>query len=145
MDYITYFTPYRALIGGSLIGLSAVLFLYFNGRIAGVSGFVHGLCPPERTFPLWRIAFLFGLAIGGLFYFVIPLIQFKLRTHYPIFLLLLGGFLVGFGTRMGQGCTSGHGVCGLARFSLRSIIATILFVFSAMFMVYLLRHVGGIY
>ncbi|MGT3155912.1 YeeE/YedE family protein [Legionella pneumophila] len=145
MDYITLFTPYLSAIGGLLIGLSAVLFLWLNGRIAGISGMIHGLCPPEKPFTVWRIAFLFGLAVAGLFYFVSPVVQFPLRTHYPVFLLLIGGFFVGFGTRMGQGCTSGHGVCGLARFSKRSFIATLLFILSAMITVYLIRHVGGLY
>ncbi|WP_426759893.1 YeeE/YedE family protein, partial [Pseudomonas aeruginosa] len=94
--------------------------------------------PPEKPFPVWRIAFLLGLAAAGLIYFISPVIQFPLRTHYPVFLLLIGGFLVGFGTRMGQGCTSGHGVCGLARFSKRSFIATLLFILSAMITVYLI-------
>ncbi|HAT1970502.1 TPA: YeeE/YedE family protein [Legionella pneumophila] len=145
MDYITSFTPYLSAIGGLLIGLSAVLFLWLNGRIAGISGMIYGLCPPEKPFPVWRIAFLLGLAAAGLIYFISPVIQFPLRTHYPVFLLLIGGFLVGFGTRMGQGCTSGHGVCGLARFSKRSFIATVLFILSAMITVYLIRHVGGLY
>ncbi|HAU1151895.1 TPA: YeeE/YedE family protein [Legionella pneumophila] len=145
MDYITPFTPYLSAIGGLLIGLSAVLFLWLNGRIAGISGMIHGLCPPEKPFPVRRIAFLLGLAAAGLIYFISPVIQFPLRTHYPVFLLLIGGFLVGFGTRMGQGCTSGHGVCGLARFSKRSFIATLLFILSAMITVYLIRHVGGLY
>ncbi|HAT1660225.1 TPA: YeeE/YedE family protein [Legionella pneumophila] len=145
MDYITLFTPYLSAIGGLLIGLSAVLFLWLNGRIAGISGMIHGLCPPEKPFTVWRIAFLFGLAVAGLFYFVSPVVQFPLRTHYPVFLLLIGGFFVGFGTRMGQGCTSGHGVCGLARFSKRSFIATLLFILSAVITVYLIRHIGGLY
>ncbi|AMV13461.1 Predicted transporter component [Legionella pneumophila] len=145
MDYITSFTPYLSAIGGLLIGLSAVLFLWLNGRIAGISGMIHGLFPPEKPFPAWRIAFLLGLAAAGLIYFISPVIQFPLRTHYPVFLLLISGFLVGFGTRMGQGCTSGHGVCGLARFSKRSFIATLLFSLSAMITVYLIRHVGGLY
>ncbi|HAZ7573517.1 YeeE/YedE family protein [Legionella sp. PATHC032] len=145
MDYITPFTPYLSAVGGLLIGLSAVLFLWLDGRIAGISGMIHGLCPPEKPFTVWRIAFLFGLAAAGLFYFVSPVVQFPLRTHYPVLLLLIGGFLVGFGTRMGQGCTSGHGVCGLARFSKRSFIATLLFILSAVITVYLIRHEGGLY
>ena len=145
MDYLTVFTPYRGLFGGLLIGLSAVLFLWLNGRIAGISGLIHGLCPPSRPVDAWRIAFLTGLIIAGLSYFLIPAIQFPLRTHYPVYLLLLGGFLVGWGTRMGQGCTSGHGVCGVARFSKRSIIATLTFILSAMLTVYVVRHVMGVY
>jgi uncharacterized membrane protein YedE/YeeE len=145
MDFITQFTPYRSLLGGFLIGLSSTFFLLVNGRIAGISGFVHGLLPPDHPFPLWRVSFLLGLVIGGLFYFIIPSIQFAPRTHYPSLLLILGGFCVGFGTRMGNGCTSGHGVSGLARFSLRSLVATLTFVITGMLSVYFLRHCIGIY
>lgn len=145
MAIISHFTPYSALIGGSLIGISSVLFLLINGRIAGISGLVHGLLPPARPFPLWRVTFLLGLICGGGFYFLIPNIQFIPRLHYPIWLLLLGGFCVGFGTRLGHGCTSGHGVSGIARFSLRSLVATLTFIFTGMLSTYLVRHILGIY
>lgn len=145
MDFITQFTPYRSLIGGILIALSSVFFLLVNGRIAGMSGLIHGLLPPDKPFPLWRVAFLFGLVFGGSFYFLIPSIQFTPRANYPILLLLIGGFCVGFGTRMGHGCTSGHGVSGLARFSLRSLIATLTFIFTGMLSIYLVRHIIEIY
>ncbi len=145
MDFITQFTPYRSLIGGILIALSSVFFLLVNGRIAGMSGLIHGLLPPDKPFPLWRVTFLFGLAFGGLFYFLIPSIQFTPRGHYPILLLLIGGFCVGFGTRMGHGCTSGHGVSGIARLSLRSLIATLTFIFTGMLSIYFIRHIIGIY
>lgn len=145
MDFITQFTPYRSLIGGMLIALSSVCFLLVNGRIAGISGLIHGLLPPDNPFPLWRIAFLMGLIWGGLFYFLIPSIHFTPRTHYPVLLLLIGGFFVGFGTRMGNGCTSGHGVSGIARFSLRSLIATATFIITGMISIYFIRHIVGIY
>jgi uncharacterized membrane protein YedE/YeeE len=145
MEYLTEFTPYRGLIGGILIGISAILFLALNGRIAGISGLVHGLCPPKKTDFMWRLAFLTGLIFGGLTFYLFAAIQFQLRHNFPILLLLIGGFCVGLGTRMGQGCTSGHGVCGIARLSIRSIVATLLFMFSAFVTVYIIRHVGGIY
>lgn len=145
MDYVTQFTPYRGLIGGVLIGLSAVLFLGLNGRIAGMSNLVHGLCPPKKPIPTWRITFLLGLFVGGLSFYVFPMIQFQLRTHYPFYILLIAGFLVGMGTRLGNGCTSGHGVCGIARLSRRSIVATVTFVLFGILATYLLRHIGRIY
>ncbi|MDI9817857.1 MULTISPECIES: YeeE/YedE family protein [unclassified Legionella] len=145
MEYLTEFTPYRGLAGGVLIGLSAVLFLAVNGRIAGMSGLIHGLCPPEKGQSFWRLAFLLGLIVGGIAFYLFPAIQFSLRHDFPILLLLIGGFCVGFGTRMGQGCTSGHGVCGIARLSMRSILATLVFMASAFITVYIVRHLGGIY
>lgn len=145
MEYLTEFTPYRGLIGGVLIGLSAVLFLALNGRVAGMSGLIHGLCPPEKNQSFWRMAFLLGLIAGGMMYYLLPIIQFPIRHDFPILLLLIGGFCVGFGTRMGQGCTSGHGVCGIARLSVRSILATLTFMASAFITVFIVRHLGGIY
>ena len=133
MEYMTEFTPYRSLIGGALIGLSMVLFLWLNGRIAGVSGIIHGISFKKSNFQFWRIAFLAGLIMGGVTYFYLPEIQFKPRYDYPVFLLLIGGIFVGFGTQLAKGCTSGHGVCGIARFSKRSIVATMTFmVFGAL-------------
>lgn len=110
-----------------------------------MSGLVHGLCPPEKGQSLWRMAFLLGLLIGGMTLYLVPVIQFPLRHDFPVLLLLIGGFCVGFGTRMGQGCTSGHGVCGIARLSMRSILATLTFMASAFITVYIVRHLGGIY
>lgn len=135
------FTPISSLIGGALIGLSAVLFLWLNGRIAGISGIFHGLIPPLRNDFLWRILFLIGLMLGVQIYYFIPQIHFTPRTNYPIYLLISAGFLVSIGTRLSGGCTSGHGVCGLARSSKRSFAATSIFILFAMITVYLLRHV----
>lgn len=139
-----HFTPISALIGGALIGLSAVLFLWLNGRIAGVSGIFHGLIPPRQNDFLWRILFILGLFLGSSVYYIIPTIHFNFRSHYPIGLLISAGLLVGIGTRLGSGCTSGHGVCGVSRLSPRSITATILFVFFGMLAVFILRHIFGI-
>jgi hypothetical protein len=138
------FTPVSSLIGGGLIGCSAVLLLWLNGRIAGVSGIFNGLFPPHKNDFAWRILFLMGLVIGSFIYYIIPQIHFTPRVHYPIFLLITSGFLVGIGTRLGRGCTSGHGVCGIARMSKRSIIATITFFIFGLLSTYFIRHIWNI-
>jgi uncharacterized protein len=138
------FTPISSLIGGSLIGLSAVLLLWLNGRIAGVSGIFHGLFPPHKNDFLWRALFLIGLVTGSFIYYLIPQIHFIPRTNYPVSLLLLAGFFVGIGTRLGGGCTSGHGVCGIARMSARSLIATITFFVFGLLATYFIRHIWNI-
>jgi len=130
-----------ALLGGMLIGLAATLLMLLNGRIAGISGILSGVFFQTKVDVFWRIAFIVGLLAGGLvapFIFQRPFV-FELNASMPM--LLVGGFLVGFGTRMGSGCTSGHSVCGIARFSWRSISATITFILSAMLTVALIRHV----
>lgn len=135
------FTPVSALIGGSLIGFSAVLLFWLNGRIAGISGIFHGLYPPRKKEFLWRALFLIGLIVGSQSYYFLPQLHFTPRTHYPIYLLLLAGMLVGIGTKLSGGCTSGHGVCGIARLSLRSFVATIIFLTFGFLTVYCLRHI----
>lgn len=138
------FTPYSALSGGILIGLAASLLLLCNGRIAGISGIMSGLINATRAEFYWRFAFLAGIVVGA---FLLKYSQpdlYHLREHYPIWLLASGGFLVGFGTRMGNGCTSGHAVCGIARLSMRSIAATVTFMASGFLTVYFIRHVLGI-
>jgi len=127
------FTPLPALGGGVLIGLSATLLWAFHGRIAGISGILGSLVAVDSGERLWRLAFLAGLLLGGLQLLV-------WNPHHfgpsPIgnngFLLLAAGVLVGFGTQLGNGCTSGHGVCGISRFSLRSIVATCTFIGTGM-------------
>ncbi|WP_392536712.1 YeeE/YedE family protein [Legionella sp. 227] len=104
---------------------------------------MHGLCPPEKNTRFWRAIFLLGLVVGGLSFYLVPPIQFPLRTHYPVYLLIIGGFFVGFGTRMGHGCTSGHGVCGIARLSIPSVIATLAFFLSGAITVFISRHLIG--
>lgn len=135
------FTPLSATIGGAVIGSSAVLLLLVHGRIAGISGIFHGLLPPKAHDFLWRILFLIGLILGSQIYWLIPQIHFIPRSNYPIFLLLLAGFLVGVGTKLSGGCTSGHGVCGVARMSPRSVVATIVFFMFGLFATYFIRHV----
>lgn len=121
----------RAAAGGALIGAGAVLLLWFNGRIAGISGITNGLFSAGQKSG-WRIAFLAGLVGGGLLYQWVSPIPLIVRTDFPVWLTVVAGLLVGFGTRLGNGCTSGHGICGVSRLSLRSIAATVTFVFVGM-------------
>lgn len=117
-----------ASAGGALIGLSAVLLLALNGRIAGISGIVNGVFTRSLAEALWRVAFIAGILGGGLLFQSISQESLILRTDYPLWMTISGGLLVGFGTRMGSGCTSGHGICGISRLSPRSIVATAVFV-----------------
>ena len=134
------FTPFSALAGGVLIGLGAVVLLWLNGRIAGISGIAAGLLPPNRGDALWRLAFLVGLMGGAAIYRFLggPLqvLQFSMST----FMIALAGLLVGFGAGLGGGCTSGHGVCGMARLSKRSFAAVTIFTLFAGLTVYMIRH-----
>lgn len=137
------FTPWSALLGGMLIGLSTVLLLLANGRIAGISGIVGGLLSFKASDAGWRMAFLVGLVAAPLLYGMtvggVPPVTVTASTG----LLIAGGLLVGFGTRLGGGCTSGHGVAGLARLSPRSLVATGVFLATAMATVFVARHVIG--
>ena len=123
---IINFTPISAFVGGSLIGFAAFLFFVFNGRIAGVSSIASdSIIKNENRFD--NILFLSGLIIGPVIYSLSgKSIESVLTNSFP--LLIVGGLLVGFGTKLGNGCTSGHGVCGISRFSIRSIVATIAFI-----------------
>lgn len=138
------FTPISALIGGGLIGTAAAVLLWLNGRIAGISGIFNGLLSPRPDDAAWRALFLFGLVAGASLYASLNPASYAPRLDFPVGLLILGGFLVGFGTRMGGGCTSGHGVCGVARLSVRSLVATVIFVSSGMITVYVVRHLLGV-
>ncbi len=132
------FTPVSALIGGLLIGASAALFLIFNGRIAGISGLLGGLLQPSRSDFGWRLAFLAGLLLAPLLYAAgggLPHVEIDTSAG----LLIVAGLLVGFGTRLGAGCTSGHGVCGIGRGSPRSIAATLVFMATAIVTVLVTR------
>lgn len=132
-----------ALVGGILIGVSASLLLLLNGRIAGVSGIAGGLLSPARGDIAWRLAFLLGLLGGGLVVGGVMPKALGAPIVAGIAAPLVAGLLVGFGTRMANGCTSGHGVCGLARGSGRSLAATATFMVAAMVTVFLVRHVVG--
>jgi len=137
------FTPVSALIGGGLIGLSAAILLAVNGRLAGISGIMAGLVPPSRDDATWRVLFIVGLLGGAAAWLVAsggPAIEFD--VGWPV--VVIGGLLVGVGTRIGAGCTSGHGVCGLARLSPRSIVATGTFVGVGALTVFVSRHLIGV-
>ncbi|MHA7872652.1 MAG: YeeE/YedE family protein [Hyphococcus sp.] len=138
------FTPGSAAIGGMLIGLAAVLFMAFNGRVAGISGIVAGVLTPVRGDWLWRAAFIAGLFLAPFFVWLASADKPVVAFSHPIWLTALGGLAVGFGARLGGGCTSGHGVCGMARLSRRSIAATATFMASAIATVFLLHHVAGV-
>lgn len=132
-----------ALIGGVLIGLGVAVMLLFNGKIAGISGVLGGALQKWVPDSLWRLAFLVGIPVGVMLVSAVQNMQPAVELDASRPLIILGGLLVGFGTRLGGGCTSGHGVCGLARLSPRSIVATATFMFTAALTVYLLRHVLG--
>ena len=140
---VTSFTPWSALLGGALIGLAALLLLAGIGRIAGISGILNNALE-NREGRGWRVLFLLGLIIGVALPALLGQVQYQPSpASWP--LLILAGLLVGFGTRLGNGCTSGHGICGLARLSPRSLIAVLVFMGAGFISVYLLRHVlqGG--
>jgi uncharacterized membrane protein YedE/YeeE len=134
------FTPVRGLIGGLLIGLATALLLLLNGRISGISGIVGGLLAPKSSDAGWRLVFVAGLLLGAFVYMLATggAIPVTMLASVPV--LVAAGLLVGFGTRLGSGCTSGHGLCGVARLSKRSIVATSVFFGVAMLTVFLTRH-----
>lgn len=133
-----------ALIGGSLIGLAVSIMLLFNGKVTGISGIIGGLINPKMSDKKWRLFFLAGLLFGGLFLrFYTNAQAFKIETSALNTDYIIAGFLVGFGTLLGNGCTSGHGVCGISRFSPRSIVATIVFISSGILSVILFKLIRG--
>lgn len=132
------FTPITALIGGVLIGLSAAALLILNGRVAGISGILAGIFTPKSPDTGWRLAFLVGLLVAPAVYLLFsPLPEATIEADTTT--LIIAGLLVGIGTRFGSGCTSGHGVCGLSRFSLRSLIATFAFMIAGFITVAIVR------
>ena len=135
-----HFTPVQALVGGLLIGTAATLTLWTSGRIAGISGILAGSLFQKGQEAFWRGLFLCGLLLGGATYSLFNS-GLEIETEATPLMTILAGLLVGFGTRMGNGCTSGHGVCGIARFSGRSLVATITFMMVAMITVWVIRHV----
>jgi uncharacterized membrane protein YedE/YeeE len=142
MMEIVNFTPVPALIGGMLIGLGSVLLLLLSGRIAGISGILGGLLPPTRGDMTWRLAFIAGLAVSGLGFVLLGDVSaIVIEADTP--LLIAAGLLVGVGTRLGSGCTSGHGICGIGRLSPRGIVATCIFLGIGMVTVFVTRHVIG--
>ncbi|MET4161219.1 putative membrane protein YedE/YeeE [Marinobacterium sp. MBR-111] len=143
---IINFTPVPALIGGALIGLSAAFLLLAKGRVAGISGIAGGIIYPESRDDIgWRVVFILGLILGGFLYQWSGLgagVQHIVAVADKS-VLIIAGLLVGIGTQVGTGCTSGHGICGLARRSPRSLVATFCFMGSAIVTVYVVRHLMG--
>ena len=139
----TEFTPWMSLAGGVMIGISAVLLMVFNGRIAGMTGILTGIVPPFSSDWPWRLAFLAGAVVAPVLFLAAGgTIDYSAPVPLPI--LTIGGLLVGVGVYFGAGCTSGHGVCGIARLSPRSIAATLTFMILAGLTVYAVRHIAGI-
>ena len=137
---ITEFTPWMSLLGGVMIGVSAVILMGFLGRVAGISGIVGGLFQSDVFDVIWRLVFLLGLIAAPLFYGLIVNKQPDFAVTGDVVFLIVGGLLVGFGAIFGSGCTSGHGVCGLSRFSKRSFVAVVVFMVSAAVTVFVMRH-----
>lgn len=135
---------YDALLGGAIIGVATGILLWFDGQVAGIHGIINNAMEPKAEGRDWRLLFIIGLFAGGVIYFGAGGDTFVVRTDTAWPVLLVSGFLVGFGTRMGGGCTSGHGVCGIGRGSLRSILATITFIVSGIITVTVLRHGMGV-
>ena len=135
------FTPMSGFAGGLLIGSAVALMLLLNGRVAGISSIVGGLLTLRLRDAAWRAAFVAGFIIGALAYLSTADQTTPVRVLASLPAILVGGLLVGFGTRLGSGCTSGHGLCGMARLSRRSVVSTATFFGVAMLTVFVTRHV----
>jgi|SRR5690625_621310 len=131
------------LVGGLIIGLSTVVLLLTSGRIAGISGIVAGLFQSEAAERSWRALFLIGMVVGGLVMYLIRPEFFGAPLERSTVVVVTAGLLVGFGTRLGSGCTSGHGICGLSRLSVRSLVAVLSFMAAGIVTVYVTHHVWG--
>lgn len=138
---IVNFTPLPALYGGLLIGLASAILLLGNGRIFGISGIIGGILSPKSGETFWRILMVIGLIIGAWAASTILGTPRMVETREPIW-LVIGGFFMGFGSRLGSGCTSGHGVCGISRFSVRSILATLTFMGTGIITVFVMNLFG---
>ena len=137
------FTPVLSTLGGLLIGLAAIALLLVNGRIAGISGIVAGALHPRKGNTSWRVVFLAGMLVGALLIRWLHPDAMAIRIEVSNAAVLLGGFLVGIGTRIGNGCTSGHGVCGVGRLAPRSLVASAVFFGTAVLTTYVIRQVLG--
>lgn len=136
------FTPLTASLGGLLIGLAAITLMAFNGRIAGISGIIGNLLPWSKSESLWKLAFIIGILLAPFIWQIFAALPVSVvNTSTPS--LIVAGLLVGFGTRLASGCTSGHGVCGLSRLSVRSLVATLSFMLAGFATVFIIRHVIG--
>jgi uncharacterized membrane protein YedE/YeeE len=133
-----------ALVGGMIIGLAVSIMLLFNGRVTGISGIINGLFSLQKNDTLWRLTFIFGLFIGGILVKEVIPTAFTGGLTTPTWTVVVAGLLVGFGTIMGSGCTSGHGVCGISRLSIRSILSTVTFIAAGVLAVLVLRKLGVI-
>jgi uncharacterized membrane protein YedE/YeeE len=140
---MTNFTPLASLLGGILIGLGASAMLLCTGKIAGISGIVGGLLPPARTDVAWRVCFLGGLICGGIMLALISPAMMQIAIVRSTAAMIVAGAAVGYGSRLANGCTSGHGVCGIGRLSVRSMAATATFMSSGALVVYVVRHLLG--
>ena len=141
VDWVS-FAPWSALIGGLVIGIAASMLVLMNGRIAGIAGIIGGLLRADPGDVGWRVAFVIGLIAAPMVYSAVAsLPRINVDASYPV--VIIAGMLVGVGTRYGSGCTSGHGVCGISRLSVRSIVATIIFMTAGFATVYVVRHVIG--
>ena len=136
---MTTFTPWSALFGGALIGISASALLLLNGRVAGISGILGGLVRPRAEETSWRVLFIVGLLVGGVARLLLRPSSFG-SAPVSLPLAAVAGVFVGFGTRLGIGCTSGHGVCGLSRFSRRSLAATMTFMATGAIAAFVVQH-----
>lgn len=148
IDWIS-FSPWQALFGGILIGLASVVLVLWNGRIAGISGILGGLLIRAEGDSAWRFAFILGLLAAPWLWAAVhhgnlPRSSFSPGSRWEWGQLVLGGLLVGFGTRLANGCTSGHGVCGLARSSPRSLVAVFIFISAGVATVFMTRHIAGV-
>lgn len=130
-----------AFLGGLMLGVSVVGYLYVNGRIAGISGLISQVLNPQTLFKTPALWFMSGLVLTPFLYGLF--VQPDIELNASPLMIIVAGLLVGFGTRLGSGCTSGHGICGISRLSRRSIIATLTFMFAGFVIVYIIRHVTG--
>ena len=138
------FTPVTAIIGGLLIGLAASVLLWTNGKISGISGILGSSLFAFGQESDWRLAFLFGLLGAGVAYPILSGQVIEIETQAGPIVTIVAGLLVGFGTRLGSGCTSGHGICGIARFSIRSVVATAVFIGSGVITVFVVSLLAGV-
>ncbi|SUP49486.1 YeeE/YedE [Vibrio metschnikovii] len=137
---MTFSIPWYSLFGGMLLGVSATLLLLLNGKVAGISGILGGLLTPKAQDTAWRWLFIIGLVVGGVFGVRLLAAEVPLQYSSSTGMLIIAGLLVGLGTRLGNGCTSGHGICGIGRLSLRSIVATGIFMLVAGITVFVRLH-----
>ncbi|NVK23388.1 MAG: YeeE/YedE family protein [Gammaproteobacteria bacterium] len=144
LAHLSQFNITEALFGGALIGVSAVILLLFAGRIAGACGIAFSLINPAVSNQGWRLMFIVGTVLGGFLAHQMTEVPVPNAPTSNLLLLILGGFLTGFGSKLGNGCTSGHGICGIARLSPRSIISTLTFMLAGFVFVIVLRHGLGV-